>query len=1089
MDADLVAAVPCTARGVAVSPDAGALLAVSRAGVELVDLTGAPVWARRIEVADEHPVEVQWAADGHDPVVLANRVAHALDPDTGAARRLPPGVGDRDDVTALALDTTGRLLALGTASGEVVVLDRRTAVVTRHETGGRVNALAWRPGEPALCVAVPNALQWWDLPRQAMLRSIGTTTHPVARLAWSPDGSLVAAAGTRDVFTIDTASWRGLDRRDLGGRQSPVALGFTRSGAHLLVGFGDEVAVVDRQLDLVRTLPAALREAGGLHVGGSGAVAVRATPDEVRVWRMPDTEPTPDRAATTAAVRRWAVRAARSVGRDRAVDDGVLAVRSDVLVPAGDDRWGPGFAWLDGSYVVQDADGRVVRTGDPAEEPLWAADVPAVPGGVLDVEAAGVLDVGAGGVRAVGAGGVRAVGAGGVRAVEAGGVRAVEAGGVRAVGASGRPGVEAAALVAVAFHHSEADTVLLLDAGTGQRVASVPGGQGPAWSPDGRFLAVPGPGATPDHVLVHAVRRGAPEGRPRVLPARQGVGRVAWSPDGRWLAASSGRRVVVWDSESWERVPGPAETPGRSPFGPVAWSPDGRWLAAADSGVTVWDAVTWQARRVTGAGRARGWAPALTWSPDSAMLAFPGAGAGTVALWDVTAWKVARVLPRPDGVGDVWAVRWSADDEIGVGYAGGLVLRWRLDAEVERDASPLPFDIGVLTSLGVATARAGAAVALATVADLLAVVAGRDDGRLGWLRGHAGVVALRGLRWPVAALVGVVVLLAAELPPQSGFEPPGGAFEDELAGALGAALAGASGAAPVAGALGAAAGALGAAGSVRPEVPLAALVGVLDGVDDRLLTMLGLLGPEAVAAEPLLPVRMRALREQLWALDAGQRRLLGLRLTTRAAGRAQGAGLGERAGLARHGAVNALVPTQLALPELLGLRYTRGELLYRTRQGALPPVLRSAVLVLDDSPAAHGQVGVTLRMVAHLVASALVDDHHRCAVVRTGEPGAAVFLGRAQDLTALWTGGSVRRADVGTALRTAERVADGLADPLVGPARVLVLTQEYAEVPERPSLRCIRVRYPGRVGGGGLTLRCDASAEEVLDVVVAALAG
>lgn len=1017
MDSDLVAAVPCAARGVAVSPDAGALLAVSRSGIELVDLTGTPVWTRRIAVADEHPVEVQWADDGYDPVVLANRVAQALDPDTGASRRLPPGVGDRDNVTALAVDATGRLLALGTASGEVVVLDRRTSVVSRYETGGRVNALAWRPGEPALCVAVPNALQWWDLPRQAMLRSIGTSTHPVVRLAWSPDGSLVAAAGTRDVFTIDTASWRGLDRRDLGGRQAPVALGFTRSGAHLLVGFGDEVAVVDRQLDLVWTLPAALREAGGLHVGGSGAVAVRATPDEVRVWRMPDTKPTPDRAAATAAVRRWAVRAARSVGRDRAVDAGVLAVRSDVLVPAGENRWGPGFAWLDGSYVVQEADGRVVRTGDPAEEPLWAADVPAVPGGVLDVEAS------------------------------------------------------ATGLVAVAFHNSETDTVVVLDAATGQRVASVPGGQAPSWSPDGRMLAVPGPGPTPDHVLVYTVRRGAPEPRGRVLPARQGVGRVTWSPDGSRLAASSGRRVVLWDTETWERVPGPAETPGRSQFGPVAWSPDGRYLAAADSGVAVWDVAGWQARRVAGAGRSRGWAPALTWSPDSAMLAFPGASPGTVALWDVTAWKVARVLPRPDGVGDVWAVRWSPDDEIGIGYAGGVVSRWRMDADTDRGTNPLPFDPGVLTTLGVVTARAGVAVALSTVADLLAVVAGRDDGRLGWLRGHAGVVALRGLRWPVAALVGVVVLLVAELPPQTGFEPPAESFEDELTGALSAALA-----AP-------------AADPVRPEVPLAALVGVLDDIDDRLLTMLGLLGPEAVAAEPLLPVRMRALREQLWALDTGQRRLLGLRLTTRAAGRAQGAGLGERAGLARHGAVNALVPTQLALPELLGLRYTRGELLYRTRQGALPPVLRSAVLLLDDSPAAHGQVGVTLRMVAHLVASALVDDHHRCAVVRMATPSAVAHISRPQDLTTLWTGGATSRADVSTALRTADRIADGLADPLAGPAWTIVLTHQYQEIPERPDLRCIRVRYPGRPGGDRLTLRCDASADEVLDVVVATLTG
>lgn len=1028
MDADLVAAVHCPARGVAVAPDAGALLAVSRTGIELVDLTGTPVWSRRVAVADEHPVEVVWAA-GHDPVVLADRVVHALDPDTGEARRLPPGVGDRDDVSALALDATGRLLALGTLSGEVVVLDRRTSEVSRYETGGRVNALAWRPGEPALCVAVPNSLQWWDLPSESMLRSIGTTTHPVLRLAWSPDGSLVAAAGTRDVFTIDTASWRGLDQRDLGGRRSPVALGFTRSGSHLLVGFGDEVAVVDRQLDLVRTLPAALREAGGLHVGGSGAVAVRATPDEVRLWRMPDTEPTPDRAAAIAAVRRWAVRAARSVGRDRTVDGSVLAVRSDVLVPAGEDRWGPGFAWLDGSYVVQGVDGRVVRTGEPGEEPLWAAELPALAGGVLDVE----------------------VGDG---------------------------------LVAVAHHHDVSGAVVVLDASSGQQVASLPGGQGPAWSPGsaGGALAVPGPGASPDHVLVYPVRRGVPEGRGRVLPARQGVGRPAWSPDGRFLAAGSGRRIVVWDTGTWERVPGPAETPGKTPFGPVAWSPDGRYLAAADNGVTVWEAGAggWRARRVSGAGRARGWSPALTWSPDSAVLAFPGVVAGTVALWDVAAWKVARVLPRPDGgdVGDVWAVRWSAEDEIGVGYAGGLVLRWRLDGEGERGAA-LPFDLGVLTSLGVVTARAGVPVALSTVTDLLAVVSGRDDGRLGWLRGHAGVVALRGLRWPVGALVGVVVLLAAELPPQQGFGVPEGVAgsegvgvsEAELAGALSAALA-----AP-------------AAEPVRPEVPLAALVGVLDGVDDRLLTMLGLLGAEAVAAEPLLPMRMRALRERLWALDAGQRRLLGLRLTTRVAGRAQGAGLGERAGLARHGAVNALVPTQLALPELLGLRYTRGELLYRTRQGSLPPVLRSAVLVLDDTPAAHGQVGVTLRMVAHLLASALLSDHHRCAVVRLGDPASAAFVTRPRDLTSLWVGGSVRRADVGGALRTAERVAEGLADPLAGPAWVIVLTQQFQEVPERGDVRCIRVRYPGRAGGGGLSLRADASADEVVDVVTAALTG
>lgn len=1034
-------------RCVGVAPDGSAVAVVAAGAVALREVRGPLVWSTALDVPGDEAVELAWSRRGDRLYLLADRRLHALDADTGDFRDLPDELAGRHDLTALAVSTDDRMLAVGASDGRVLVLDRDTGTVTVYPTGDRVTALAWRPGELELCVAQPRALHFWSMTAMGLLRTVGSGNLYAHRLAWSPDTRLIAAAGARDVLMVDAQSRRALDLLDVGRADPPVALGFTRDGTHLLVGFADGVEVVDRQLVAVHRLPADLVAAATLQVGVSGLAAARVDPGHVRVWRFPDTEAAPSGSRSRTSVRRWAARAARTLGRARvAVGDRAVAARPSVLVEPDGDRWGPGFAWAPGggSYYLESAPGRLrrVRTADPAGEVLWEGSVEEVPGGVLDVE--------------------------------------VSAG-------AGR-------MVVLAFRNigSARPPVRVVDAATGEAITRLAGGQSPAWHPrEEGTLAVPVPGERPDGVLVYrSVEPGNPSavGEPERLAAREGVGRLGWSPDGRLLAAACRGRIVLWDTDGWRRVAGPVAEDDRVVFGRLAWSPDGHHLAAAPVGpgapVVVWAAATWQRHRVLSPTSGPGWAPALAWSPGGSMLAFPGAESGAVELWDTTAGRRIRTLPPPEHPsGPVWTVRWAPEgDELVTSYAGGLVLRWRLQPTAPAGSTaptrPLPFDVGTICSLGVAAAQVGIAASLSLLTDLLALLCDRTPNALRALAGHRGVTALRSLRWPVAAVVGVVTLLAAELPTDERYPPPDpteAPDADELTAALDRALAGSAVAAD------------------QPAAPLPALTAALDDVDDRLLTLLTLLGADSVAADPTLPTRLRQLRQDLWALGPDQRRLLHLRLPLSSGGTAQGGGTGgARAGIARHGHVNALLPSQLAAPELLTVRHSRDELLYRTREGTPPPAPRATVIVLDDTPAAHGQVGITLRCTAHLLARTLLERHHRCALVTLGEPPAASFLDQHTDLARVWTANSVYPADPPSAFRLVSATATQLADPVTGAPRVVLLSHPYLPAPAYPDLTTVRVHYPGqpvtatapRTHG----LPATPTAEELSAVVAALLA-
>jgi hypothetical protein len=186
-----------------------------------------------------------------------------------------------------------------------------------------------------------------------------------------------------------------------------------------------------------------------------------------------------------------------------------------------------------------------------------------------------------------------------------------------------------------------------------------------------------------------------------------------------------------------------------------------------------------------------------------------------------------------------------------------------------------------------------------------------------------------------------------------------------------------------------------------------------------------------------------------------------------------------------------LLPTQLAVPELLGLRHSRGELLFRTRHGGVPPTPRTTVLVLDDTPAACGQVGATLRSAAHVLAAAVLGGGQRCLLVPLAEPVLAVPMLAVADLSLLWLESSLRPGDVPAALRVAEQAAGEHPDDLGGRARIVVFTHEHRKLPAEGDAWVVRARYPrgGPPVPGARTvhLPCGAGPEEIRTAVATVL--
>lgn len=607
------------------------------------------------------------------------------------------------------------------------------------------------------------------------------------------------------------------------------------------------------------------------------------------------------------------------------------------------------------------------------------------------------------------------------------------------------------------------DRIAVLDGTTGERAASVDGVGSVAWS--ARAAAVFGPGRRDLHV--HDLNG---IGRPRTVPVPDRTGAPCWSPDGTLLAAAVPDAVVVWDGRTLARVRRLDTGPGRR-GGVVAFSPDGASLALARAGapITLWDTATW--RPETGPAA---FGEVLAWSPDSRLLAVPARRPiGAVDLWDARRGQVALTVPAPPSGGKpVASVHWAADGRFAVVHDEGTVVRWTVAVPPRPDGERPPHPC--LAAVVVATAAVGTSVALPLLADVFSLLLGEDAGRLGEFDRHPGVTMLRGLRWPPEAVTGLTVLVVAGVPADANTAPPKDARQEDLRAAVEPALEGVP-TIPHA-----------------PDPPMTALRAELERIDDSVIMLATLLGPDAVAAAPDILARVRRQSFGGWSFAPRQRRLLGLRSMLRTDGTSQGHGTGDtRVGVARHGELPSLMPSQLALPrEVLGAKMSRDELLFRTRQGELVVDGQPVVLIVDDTPAAFGMVGLTLRIVANVLAGMAIRQHRRCALVRLSS-AEVTFLTETADLIHVWGRGSVDRPDLPAALAAAGAAATQLSDVLGGLPRLVLLTHPYLACSTRPGLHVIRVHYPGLptedVGPRTHVLAPGAGPDEIHDVVAAVL--
>ncbi len=499
---------------------------------------------------------------------------------------------------------------------------------------------------------------------------------------------------------------------------------------------------------------------------------------------------------------------------------------------------------------------------------------------------------------------------------------------------------------------------------------------------------------------------------------------VSWSPAGERLAISGlDGQVVIRSRASWDEV---TRCEGhRKTVGCVVWSPDGRLLASCshDRTIRIWDAATGREVHRFDHDENHSWQ--LSWAPNGAFLATSLQG-GVIRFYDV------RDLLHPEL------------------HATQLTR----PAPLPSDFRPLPVALAQLTRLGIGAPCSHVRALLGLTAGTLA------DDTAQPLAEHPGVGRIVKMRWPAAARVGLVALLLHPLPQKDEWSLPDGISPTHLRNALAEGFAGDE------------------VTPDAPSLPIAALLKAADVFDDRLLTLLEVVGPDAVAADPGLPLRLLPQAPKLPATAAPKRRLLGVRLRLDQGGPAHGHGAGtERTGIDVRGDWRSMMPWQLALPDdVLRGRFVRQEILYRARSGEEPPRLRPAVLVLDVSPPVFGPVEQTTRLAAHVVASSLLDAGLPVVLVTAGGSGSVRTLEGPADLVEIWTERSLEGADEAGILRLARAMRETLAGDALSPIVVLlshVFFGADGEMPEVSGLRGLFVQYPGRAVRPTLAAACE----------------
>lgn len=199
-------------------------------------------------------------------------------------------------VTALAMDSTGGLIASAAQDGTVHVVDvslgkpRELAVLPV-----RASAIAWQ-GNTLVTTGGDGALSFWtDLrdERPRLLTTVQLGLGPLAGMSFRPDGHVLAAVTTGHAVHLADVS----DPRDV--KLLSLTREFARSAqfagaGELMTAAGTAVHLWDTADPRAPLLRAEIRTGGGEVTSawlGAGRVAIATDDGLVRLWRLGDGEP------------------------------------------------------------------------------------------------------------------------------------------------------------------------------------------------------------------------------------------------------------------------------------------------------------------------------------------------------------------------------------------------------------------------------------------------------------------------------------------------------------------------------------------------------------------------------------------------------------------------------------------------------------------------------------------------------------------------------------------------------------------------------------------------------------------------------
>jgi WD40 repeat protein/formylglycine-generating enzyme required for sulfatase activity len=460
---------------------------------------------------------------------------------------------------------------------------------------GPVDALAWSRDDKLIVIAAGKLARVYSYPGLELVRVLKGHTADLTNVAFSPDKTLLATAGSDKLVKLWRVSDGGLVRTFSSATGVVNALDFSPDGTRLAFAGADFTVRLYNVSDgsLVRSWADGTNVINGL----------RFSPDGTRL------------ATTAANPKVWKV------------SDGSLVYTLSSGSCTGYTGWRALAFSPDGAHLATG----LYSTGDKGRICLWSLTSGAfervLTGHTEDVRSLDYAPSGA--ALASGAldknfklwrvsDGVNTATTSAAGIVNA--VRYSYGGAVVAGGASDR------------FLHFYHPTTAAETAQLAALFNTSPGTTVVAWSPDGSRLATTGLNWAVTIWDASSARISA-----ALVASTERVRSLSWSPDGKRLATSHGasNTAKVWRTWDWGLA---ATLSGHTgTVLDVAFSPDGRWLVTGSDDATarVWSTVDWSSV-TTLTGFATGWG-VLAFSADSSLLAMNGesskAKTFTTATW------------------------------------------------------------------------------------------------------------------------------------------------------------------------------------------------------------------------------------------------------------------------------------------------------------------------------------------------------------------------------------------------------------------------------------------------------------------------